>query len=89
MRHDLANPEGTKQMPDRNPEHRPAPEAPAAAGPAMPMRIQLVLVDADRAGPVPPQHRLKRLLKTALRSFGLRCVECVEVAPEPSKPRGK
>jgi hypothetical protein len=37
-------------------------------------------------GAVPPVVRLRRLLKTALRSFGLRCLAVEEVRPDDPEP---
>lgn len=39
-----------------------------------------------QAGPgsVPPQVRLRRLLKTLLRGYGFRCLEIVLVPPPPA-----
>ncbi len=37
-------------------------------------------------GDVPATIRLKRFLKAALRSYGLKCIECRELAPPCPMP---
>ena len=44
----------------------------------------LVLRPLDR--PVPPIHRLRRLLKVMGRAYGLRCVSVTEKHPKSPKP---
>jgi hypothetical protein len=40
-------------------------------------------------GPVPPEIRLRRFLKMALRGYGLRCTGCREVAAEQNESDGQ
>jgi hypothetical protein len=46
-----------------------------------PQAVYTVTLQPTGDGP-PPIVRLRKLLKAALRSYGLRCVECREVATE-------
>ncbi len=42
-------------------------------------RYEITLEDAASAGEVPAVHRLRSLLKAALRAYRLRCIRVVEV----------
>jgi hypothetical protein len=55
------------------------------SGPDRQPKFALTLV-AVPGSDVPAAIRLKRFLKAALRSYGLRCTEAREIHPPPAEP---